>query len=188
MVKTLRLPVDTCDSAAMGERWEALFADLAGELDAAEAAELDAEVRDRTRREQSTVALGDRLNAAIDREITVTTAAGSLTGTLRDAAPGWLLLDDTLVNAAAVTGVHGLGPYAEAPGTVRLSFGYALRALARRRVHVTVTRTDGTTLNGTLDRVGADHADLATHPPGEPRARTGTATIPFAAIATVKAG
>jgi hypothetical protein len=173
----------------MGDRWEALFADLAGELDAAEAAELDAEVRDRTRREHAATALADRLNAAVGGPIAVSTSAGRVDGTLADAAPGWLRVDDTLIPATAIRSVQGLGPPAEPAGPVRerLTFGYALRALARRRVPVTVTLTDATTLNGTLDRVGADHADLAIHPPGEPRERTGTTTLPFAAIATVRA-
>jgi hypothetical protein len=173
----------------MGDRWEGLFADLAGELAAAESAELDAEVRDRTRREQAAIPLADRLNAALGGPVAVSTPAGRVAGTLNDAAPGWLRIDDTLVPGHAVRSVQGLGPGAEPAGPVRarLSFGYALRALARRRVGVTVTLLDGTTLNGTLDRVGADHADLALHPPGEPRERSGTTTIPFAAIATVRA-
>lgn len=173
----------------MGDRWEALFADLTAELDAAEAAELDAEVRDRTRREQAATTLADRLNAAIGGLIAVSTTAGRHHGTLADAAPGWLRIDDTLIPATAVRSVQGLGPHAEPASQVtqRLSFGYALRALARRRVEVTVTLTDGTTLNGTFDRVGADHADLALHPPGEPRERAGTTTIPFAAVAAVRA-
>ncbi|MDQ1711536.1 MAG: hypothetical protein QOE45_986 [Frankiaceae bacterium] len=176
----------------MGDRWAALFADLAAELDAAEAAETDAEIRDRTRRELARVPLAGRLVAALGAEVTVTTRAGATSGTLADAGPGWLLVGDTLVAEAAVTSIQGLGPYADAPGAVRraLTIGYALRALARRRVPVAITLTDGLSLDGTLDRVGADHAELAVHPPGEPRRPdnvTGTRTIPFAAIATVRA-
>jgi hypothetical protein len=175
----------------MGDRWAALFADLEGELDAAEAAELDAEVRDRARREQAGVRLAERLHAAVGTELAVTTAAGTVRGTLDDAAPDWLLLSGTLVPASAVRAVSGLGPHAAVPGPVtsRLTFGYALRALARGRTPVTVTLTDGTTLTGTFDRVGADHADLAEHPPGELRrtaAVSGVRTIAFAGIATVR--
>jgi hypothetical protein len=175
----------------MGDRWEALFADLAAELDAAEAAELDAEVRDRARRELAAITLADRVLGALGTAVTVTTAAGPVRGTLDDAAPDWMLVGGTLVPASAVHTIAGLGPNATAPGPVRLTFGYALRALARRRVPVAVTLDDGTTLHGTFDRVGADHADLAEHPPGEPRraqAVTRTSTIPFAAIATVRPG
>ena len=179
------------------DRWAALFADLEGELAAAEAAELDAEVRDRARREVARLHLADRLTAARGHTITVTThGAGPLTGALRDAAPEWLLLTespgrDVLVPTRNVLAVDGLGALSEEPSTThrRLTLAYALRALARRRNAVTVTLTDGATTSGTFDRVGGDFAELAEHPPGEPRRPgnvTRTRTIPFAAIAAVR--
>jgi hypothetical protein len=183
-------------------RWEALFADLAAEYDAAQAAELDAEVRDRSRREVARLHLTDRLAPAVGHPVVVTArGAGTLRGRLVDAAPEWLLLSeppalDCLVPASAVLTISGLGALSTEPGTgsqvgARLTLGYALRGLARRRAPVAVTLADGTVLDGTLDRVGADFAELAEHAPGEAR-RPGTVravrTIPFAAIGAVRAG
>ena len=177
------------------DRWAALFADLEGELAAAGAAELDAEVRDRARREVARLALADRLTAAVGTPLAVTThGAGTLHGTLADAAPEWLLLADgqrqTLVATRHVLVLDGLGPLAEEPSrtAARLTLGYALRGLARTRAAVTVTLADGSTVSGTFDRVGGDFAELAEHPPGEPR-RPGnvrrTRTLRLAAIAAV---
>jgi small nuclear ribonucleoprotein (snRNP)-like protein len=178
------------------DRWAALFADLEGELAAAEAAELDAEVRDRARREVARLFLADRLAPAIGHPVTVVTAAGTtIRGTLEDAAPEWLLVTEAparevLVPASGVLTIDGLGALSEEPTRTarKLTLGYALRGLARRRTGVTVTLTNGATLTGTLDRVGGDFAELAEHPPGEAR-RPGnvarTRTIPYAAIAAV---
>jgi hypothetical protein len=41
--------------------------------------------------------------------------------------------------------------------------------LARDRAGVSVVLRDASTLSGTLDRVGADHVDVAEHAPGEAR-------------------
>jgi hypothetical protein len=179
------------------DRWAALFADLEGELAAADAAELEAEVRDRARREVARLRLTDRLTAALGHEVAVTThGADTVRGTLADAAPEWLLLatgpaSEALLPTRNVLTVDGLGALSEEPTatTERLTLSYALRALARRRSPVTVTLTDGGTTSGTFDRVGGDFAELAVHPAGEPRrphAVTRTRTIPLAAIAAVR--
>lgn len=47
----------------------------------------------------------------------------------------------------------------------RLSLGYALRDLARRRAPVVLE--GHRPVSGTIDRVGRDHLDLAVHDPGE---------------------
>ena len=55
------------------------------------------------------------------------------------------------------------------PGVVdRIGFAFVLRDLARRRKFVEV-HTPGGLLSGTIDRVGRDHVDLATHERGVPR-------------------
>lgn len=156
-------------------RWDALFADLEGELAGEEARELDAEVRDRTRREHARLALADRLAAHRGAHVTVTTlGGGTVSGRLTDAAKDWLLVGETLIPRTAVLAVAGLGRAAVEPDaapTVKKSVGYALRTMAGP---VTCTFVDGRTVQGTIERVGRDHVDL------DGRA------VPFRAIATIR--
>ena len=177
-------------------RWDALFADLAAQLDAHAAAELAAEVSDRTRRETALLSLADRLRPAVGSVVGVTcVGAGAVRGTVLDVGVDWLLLEaagDVLVPLASVLGVSGTGARAEVvSGEVdrRLDLRWALRGLARDRAGVRLALVDGTVLGGTLDRVGSDHLDLAEHPPGEPR-RAGAVRqvrlVPLSALALVR--
>jgi hypothetical protein len=73
--------------------------------------------------------------------------------------------------------------------TERMTLGFVLRDLVRRRTPVTVTTNAGRSLAGTIDRAGADHLDLALHDAGSPRraeAVQGHRLIPFGAIAWVR--
>ena len=181
-------------------RWERLFGDLAAQLDAVDAAELELEVRDRSRREAARLRMVDRLRPALGTELVVRVlGAGTLHGTLASVGTDWLLLGegaarDVLVPLDAVLSVGGLGAISAEPGTesaVRLTLGYVLRGVARDRSPVAVTLADGTTLHGTLDRVGADFVELAEHPVGEPRraaAVRSTRTVPYTALAVVRSG
>lgn len=181
-------------------RWQALFDDLEAQVEAAEAAELHGEVADRTRQELGRLRVVDRLRAAEGHPLSVTVwGLGAVHGRLLDAGPDWLLLEETgmreaLVPMAAVLSVSGLGPRAGVPlseGEVgrRLDLRWALRGLARDRAGVAVTLRDGSVVTGTLDRVGADHVDVAEHAPGEPR-RAGAVRqvrlVPLSAIALVR--
>lgn len=172
-------------------RWEALFADMEAQLDAARTADLVVEVAELTRAERATVSLFDRLRAARGEPLTVRTHGGEqVTGVLRDAATQWILLDaqgrSSLVPLGAVTAVRGLTRHsAGAAGVVerRLTLGHALRALARDRAVVQVV-TDGGELTGRVERVGADHLDLAV---GHVETRDGEPwAVPFAAIRVVR--
>ena len=175
-------------------RWEALFADLEAQLAAASATE-DADLE---RAEVARTPLEDRVRAHVGATLRLRLRDGtSLVGALREAGAGWLLLDAervaVLVPAAAVSAVGGLSRAVAAPaGQVerRVGLGSVLRALARDRAPVRV-QVEGAVLTGTVDRVGADHLDLAEHPAGEarrPSAVREVVTVPFAALLSVRSG
>ena len=197
-------------------RWDDLFADLEAQLDAAEVASVDAEVADRTRRESALLTLADRLGGSLGRRVGVHVAGvGRVDGRLAEVGDQWLLLTgegrgargdgdagdaaaQVLVGLAAVASVTDLAPTSvpistPAPGPagsgrVRLGLGVALRAIARDRVPVVVHLTGGDTVEGTLERVGADFVEVTEHPAGEVRPRRSGAvrTVPFAALALVR--
>lgn len=183
-----------------GMRWQALFADLSAQLDAVERADLDAEVRDRTRREGALVRTVDRLSAVHGQQVAVTVhGAGTAHGELLDTGVDWLLLREVgaaelLVPLSAVLGVTGLSRWTGVPGEEgevgrRLDLRWALRGVARSRAAVELGLTDGSRVDGTLDRVGADHLELAQHAPGEPRRATavrGVRLVPLSALALVR--
>lgn len=71
----------------------------------------------------------------------------------------------------------------------RMTLGFVLRDLARRRLPVTAHLVGGRALTGTIDRAGADHLDIALHEAGSPRRAneiTGFRLVPLAALAWVR--
>lgn len=71
----------------------------------------------------------------------------------------------------------------------RMTFGYVLRDAARRRRSARVALVSGAVHSGTIDRVGADHLDLALHDAGAPRRAAevrGHRLVPFEGIAWVR--
>lgn len=182
-------------------RWKALFDDLEAQWDAAQAAELVGEVSDRTRREQALLRMADRLRTAVGRPLSVTVVGGVVRGRLVDAGSDWLLLEEAtghelLVPVAAVLGMVGLGGRSAGPGSEgavakRLGLSWALRGLARSRAGVSLQLVDGSVVTGTLDRVGADHLELAEHGVGEPRRAADVhqvRLVPLAALSVVRTG
>jgi hypothetical protein len=161
-------------------RWEQLFADLEGQADAAAAAELASEVAERTRREVGRLRLVDRVRAAQGTSVVLrAVGAGVVTGRVADVGADWVLLEEpdgrgALVPFAGVVALSGLGSRSELPGSEglveeRYDLRFALRRLVRDRATLEVALVDGTTVSGTLDRVGADHVDLAQHDREEAR-------------------
>jgi hypothetical protein len=183
-------------------RWDELFADLEGQLAAAEGAELAAEVADRTRHEAAQLSLLDRLAPAAGHDVRLhVRGVGQVSGRLDQVGAEWLLVSEAagrqaLVPVAAVLSAGGLGALSRAPGQegrvfARLGLGSALRAIARDRVQVVIGLLDGSSVTGTVDRVGSDFVEVAEHGPGEPRRRSevsGMRAVPFAAIAVVRNG
>ena len=162
-------------------RWQQLFADLQAQFEAAEDAEARAEWASRARAEMGAVRLAERLAGSIGNDVVLSCrGAGRVAGVLADVGADWLLVDDgrgrdQLVSTEALRAVSGLGRRAtpavedDAPVRVRLDLRRALRGLARDRSAVQVVLDEGAVLTGTIDRVGADHVDLAEHAADEPR-------------------
>ena len=183
-------------------RWEALFADLEAQAAAAEQAERAAEVDERTRGELAALGLADRLRAADGALLRLRLAGGlTLAGAVRSVGPNWLLLAEdagreAVVPLAAVLGVRGLSRYSAVPGSAgivasRFGLRLALRGVARDRSPVRLELADGTTVHATIDRVGADFVDVATHAPGEPRRRGDVSEVelvPLCALVAVRRG
>ena len=176
-------------------RWEALFDDLEAQLARHEAADAEAELAERVRAERARVLLSERLLAHSGEVLKIRVPEDELVGRIADVAPAWVVLDEgrvqILVPASAIVSIEGLGRATAMPAGVvlrRLGLGHALRALARDRAPVRAQTAAGV-LSGTIDRVGADHLDLALHAPGEWRraeAVTGVATVGFGGLYAVR--
>jgi hypothetical protein len=116
-----------------------------------------------------------------------------------DVGADWVLLEEpdgtgALVPLAGVVALSGPGARSELPGSEgaveqRLDLRYALRRLVRDRATVEVVLTDGTAVAGTLDRVAADHVDLAQHDKDEARRARAVRQVlllPVSALALVR--
>lgn len=175
-------------------RWESLFADLQGQLDAARHAEDDARIADLAELEMGRTALADRIRARQGGYVSVRLLDGSeVTGTLADAAPHWLLLRSgerrCVVPLDAVVAAWPLGPVAPEAGAVesRLGIPHVLRAIAREGATVRI-RAVGADLRGRIVRVGADHLDLTPERPERApgRGRGATVTLALRALLSVE--
>jgi hypothetical protein len=185
-------------------RWEALFADLEMQWEAAEAAEFDAEVADRSRREVGYLRLVDRLRPAVGHPVRCAVVGGgteraAVTGRLTAIGPDWLLVEESvsqevLIPMRSVLSVQGLGaasvqPGHEGPVAAKLDLRYILRRLVRDRSMCTLVFIDGSMLTGTPARVGDDFVEFVEHPGGEYRRARETRllhTVPLTAIALVR--
>lgn len=195
-------------------RWDRLFEDLEGQLASeweAERAALDAESE---RLRISRLDLRSRLRALCAAEApAVLTLSGRPRMSVHLLALGadWIAASELPADGARVVrsiriiplqallgiGVdHGmLLASAEDHGEPtsdlreRMTLGFVLRGLARRRVPVRIRTVEGEELHGTIDRAGADHLDLALHEAGQVRLAgsvSGFRIVPFEAVAEVQ--
>ncbi|MDO5492575.1 MAG: hypothetical protein Q4F53_03050 [Nesterenkonia sp.] len=180
-------------------RWDALFADLQAQWEAEASAELDREIAEAVRVEQSTVRLIDRLRGHRD----VTLGFRLLSGGHVAMAPqlvgeDWVAGTEAgagiVLPASSIAVVDGLGRRASTePSRARrgLGIGTVLRALSRDRAVITVQGADGSQLaQGLSAGVGRDHLEvLPTHGGEVPRSRSMQAVraIPFSALGLVRA-
>ena len=188
-------------------RWDNFFQDLEDQLSAeweAERAALDSETE---RLRIARLGLRDRIAAlaADGASVRLELSDGTVHETRLDAVGAdWaaarrgdgsiLLAPLAAIVSVSLSGVSVVASARE--GTAqpdrlaeRVTFGFALRDLARRRVAVTMGTTHGRNLSGTFDRVAADHADVALHDHGAPRreaAVRGYRIIPLDAVAWVR--
>jgi len=173
-----------------------LFADLEAQLLAEQRRELHAQVADRTRRERAEVTVLDRAVRSLGGVVTVVTAAGAVRGQLDDVGKDWLLVQEdgrhaALLPMSAVTAVVGLATRSDDDRGMgrRFGVGVALRAIARDRAAVAIHDVARGLATGTIDKVGADHLELAEHPADAMRratSLTGRRVVPFAAIGIVR--
>lgn len=184
-------------------RWSRLFDDLEAQLLRLERVELEAEVSERARSERGQVAMAHALAADCGREISLDLlGVGRVMGVLRDVGQDWCVLESptqgprrsraVLLALPAVQSVTGLTSFVDQrEGVSQRRFGMrsALRALSRDRVQVRIHLTGGGTVQGTIDRVGRDHCDVAEHADDAPRRGRdvrATHTVPLWAVAAVR--
>lgn len=151
-------------------RWEALFADLQGQWDAARREDDDARIADLAELEMGRTSVADRIRARVGLQLSIRLLDGSeASGVLLDAAPQWLLLRSVerrcIVPMSALVVAWPLGAVAPEAGVVesRLGMTHVLRAVAREGVTVRI-RAVGTDIRGRIVRVGADHLDVVIDP------------------------
>jgi len=189
-------------------RWDRLFEDLEDQLASeweAERAALDTEAE---RLRLSKLSLRERLRVLVGTEpaVSVDLVDGTVsTGTVSAVGADWFA-----VTTATRRGGALLVPFAGAAAIVvpqadllrsarpvsaparladRMTLGFVLRDLSRRRIPVTVGLAGGRQLSGTIDRAGADHVDLALHDRDEPRraaAVGGHRLVPTAGLAWLR--
>ncbi|CAN5506435.1 hypothetical protein BH23ACT6_BH23ACT6_02000 [soil metagenome] len=184
-------------------RWTRLFDDLEAQLVRLEQAELEAEVAETTRSQRSGVLLAEALAADLGRSLSIEALGiGQMTGDLTEVGSNWCMLDmdvqgparrrSVLVSMAAIQSVSGLSgsvDQREGASQRRFDMRSALRALARDRAMVRLHLASGSTVTGTIDRVGRDHVDLADHPEDTPRRASAvrqTRTVPSWALCALR--
>lgn len=200
-----------CVAYCRSVHWDGFFDDLEDQLHAereAERAVLDSEAE---RLRLSRLCLADRLRALSGPGapcITLDVGADApLRGRLTAVGVDWAGFaaastetDAGIVPLAAVRAItvdetdllasaHADAPTAGGGLRERMTLGFVLRDVARRRTAVTVHVCGGKALSGTLDRALGDHVDIALHDVGAPRRAAhvhGVRMVPTAAVAWIR--
>jgi hypothetical protein len=180
-------------------RWDELFADLEGQLEAGIGAEeREAEIEEE-RLKLGRASLRDRIAAiAVVRDALRLRLTDGTTVALvpRTTGRDWIAGDLAGTAAQAVVPLHAIAALLPTPEqrarswelqpsgalTDRLGLPFLLRDLARRRRGVELLLRSGTT-TGTIDRVGRDHLDLAVHPLDEWRRQSAVTRVEVVALA-----
>lgn len=194
--------------------WDRLFEDLEGQLASeweAERAVLDAESE---RLRIARLDLRTRLRFLCDAgaDATIELVEGRrLPVTLQTLGADWLAVasrstgDARLPSSALLFPLHAIAGLTTDHGMVlasldepagteqtlreRMTLGFVLRDLARRRIPVRISTRAADEVHGTIDRAAADHLDLAVHDPGQARlagAVHGFRIIPFSSLVAVR--
>jgi len=189
-------------------RWDRFFEDLEDQLDSEWEAERIALDTEAERLRLSRVGLLERLTA-VARDVPAAVSVDLCDGTgmnapLAAVGPDWVALASDGGRSGAIlvpwASIAAIGmPHADllrtahgaSPGRLqeRMTLGFVLRDLVRRRVPVTVATTGGRTYTGTIDRAASDHLDMALHDRDEPRRSdrvSGHRLVPLAAVVTVR--
>lgn len=180
-------------------RWNDLFADLESQLEFGQWEAVEEDAAELTRGMWAELTLMDRLRAALGQRMRFVLRDGrSQTVFLQAVGPAWVGgYDDAgalLMPREAILSVDGDLRRAVVPSQPLRAgpkMGAVYRMLARRREPVQIAALDGQTIaEGTIDRVGRDHLDLALHARDEFRrgaALRGFRVVPFEAIQLVRA-
>jgi hypothetical protein len=186
-------------------RWDRFFEDLEDQLDSeweAERAALDSEAErlrvSRVTLRERLVALAQVGESPLSLDLVDATVA---TGRVEAVGADWIsLATETRRAGGLLVPLHAVVAVGMAQSDAvvtareasagpalrqRMSFGFVLRDLARKRVPVGIRVSTGRTLTGTIDRAGADHLDLALHDAGAPRRRGDVAGYRLVSLAAV---
>ena len=180
----------------MTGRWTALFEDLEAQAAAQDTLERAAEVEDRARAEIGALTLAARLRGSVGAPVLVRLAGDlALSGRIVRTGPDWTLLEEDTTREAVVahghiTAVRGLARHSTMPEGIvesRLGLRTVLRGIARDRSAVRIHLPTAAAVDATIDRVGADFLEAATHPASEPRRRAEVRGVEVVALAAVVA-
>ena len=163
------------EEAGSGDaRFDALFSGLEAQAHAEQAADDDIAAAEAARAEWSAVELLDRLRATASVVIEIADH-GPVGGVVTDVGSDVVVIEaddgQWAVSCWGIVAAIGVGDTVQPPSAVasRLGFAAVARRWATERSVVRVTRRGGAPLDGTIDRVGSDHLDLAEHDRDEPR-------------------